>query len=134
MLRTTLFAALLLAGSAAAATDCTTAPDQASMNACAVKAYETADAALIKDVNTIVALLKDDAGAAKQFYDSQTAWARYRDAHCTFASSGVAGGSIQPMIDAMCREALTLERSKTIAPFLKCEEGDMSCPVPAPAP
>ncbi|BCW87443.1 hypothetical protein sos41_05720 [Alphaproteobacteria bacterium SO-S41] len=132
MLRSILLAAVLLAGSAAAATDCTTAPDQASMNACAVKAYETADAELTKSVATIVDRLKDDAAAAKQFYDSETAWARYRDAHCTFASSGVAGGSIQPFIDASCREALTLERSKTIAPFLNCEEGDLSCPVPAP--
>ena len=102
------------------------------MNACAVKAYETADAALTKEVATIVERLKDNPDAAKLFFDSETAWARYRDGHCTFASSGVAGGSIQPFVDATCREALTLERSKTIAPFLNCEEGDLSCPVPAP--
>jgi hypothetical protein len=35
------------------------------------------------------------------------------------------------MVAAMCADGLTQSRLKDFERYLKCEEGDMSCPVPA---
>jgi hypothetical protein len=35
------------------------------------------------------------------------------------------------MIELLCRDGLTQNRIKDFQGYLNCEEGDMSCPVPA---
>ena len=60
----------------------------------------------------------------------QRAWIAFRDAECKFASSGVEGGSVQPMIHSGCLQGLTDARVTQLGSYLKCEEGDLSCPVP----
>jgi uncharacterized protein YecT (DUF1311 family) len=123
---------LTLTGSAAMANDnCAKASDQATMNECADKAFKAADADLNKLYKEIRNRLKDDADTAKLLVSAQKAWIAYRDAECVFTSAASAGGSIYPMIVSQCRDGITRKRIKDFKGYLSCEEGDMSCPVPA---
>jgi len=120
-----------LAGSAFAADDCANAGDQATMNQCADKAYRVSDARLNDLYRQIRTRLKDDKDTTRMLVSAQKAWIAYRDAECNFASSGVAQGSMYPMILAGCLDGLTQNRVASFKAYLDCEEGDPSCPVPA---
>ena len=131
MLKALIASAILLAAlPAAAQQDC---PDdsQAGLNQCAGDAYKKADAALNAAYKQVMARLKDSEAAAKSLVAAQRAWIAYRDAECDFMSSGVEGGSARPMIVAQCLEQLTTRRADDLKALLNCEEGDLSCPVPA---
>lgn len=129
-LATLMLAAPLLAG-VARADDCANAQDQATMNACAGKDFDKADKALNDAYKQINARLKDDAATKKLLVDAQKSWVAFRDSECTFQSSASAAGSIYPMLVAGCRTGLTNDRVKQLKAYLDCQEGDMSCPVPA---
>ncbi|MDR7221586.1 lysozyme inhibitor LprI family protein [Aminobacter aminovorans] len=103
---------------------------QMGMNICGAADYAASDAKLNAAYGDIMKRLSDNAGARKMLQDSQRAWIGFRDAECKFASSGVEGGSIQPMIHSGCLQGLTDARLAQLGTYLKCEEGDLSCPVP----
>ncbi|KQZ13404.1 MULTISPECIES: lysozyme inhibitor LprI family protein [unclassified Mesorhizobium] len=135
-MRTLLFALpalalMALSSTAARAEDCTEAPDQMSANECADKAYQASDAELNKLYKQIEGRLKDDADTRKLLVTAQKAWIGFRDAECDFSSSGVAEGSAYPATVSMCLDGITQGRIDTFRGYLDCEEGDMSCPVPA---
>lgn len=113
-----------------AAVDCANASDQATMNQCAGQEYKAADKELNAVYQQITARLKDNADARKLLVSAQRAWVGFRDAECEFSTSGVAGGSVYPLIYSNCMTGVTQSRVKTLKQYLKCEEGDMSCPVP----
>ena len=117
--------------SAARADECADADDQATMNECADKAYKASDAELNKLYKEIKGRLKDDADTAKLLVSAQKAWIAFRDAECSFSSSGSAEGSVYPMVVSQCRDGLTQNRVKDFKNYLSCEEGDLSCPVPS---
>lgn len=119
-----------IAGAAAADEDCGNFNTQSEMNDCAAKNYRAADAALGSIYKKVVARLKDDPDGLKLLKDAERAWIAFRDAECSFASSGVEGGSIQPMIEAECFQAQTEARTAMLKTYLACEEGDLSCPLP----
>jgi uncharacterized protein YecT (DUF1311 family) len=121
---------LIFVDPAAAVDKCADAQDQATMNQCADKAYKASDAKLNKVYKQITGRLKDDHDTAKLLVTAQKAWIAFRDAECGFASAGVAGGRIQPMVRAQCLDGVTQDRIKSLNTYLNCEEGDMSCPVP----
>ena len=123
-------ALMALSTTAARAEDCTEAPDQASTDECADKAYQASDAELNKLYKQIEGRLKDDADTRKLLVSAQKAWIGFRDAECEFSSSGVAEGSAYPATVSMCLDGLTQSRIDTFRGYLDCEEGDMSCPVP----
>jgi len=125
-------ALLFLSLPPARAADCSDAPNQAAMNACADKAYEKTDDELNGLYKKIRQRLAADAETTKLFVAAQRAWVPFRDAECAFAASGVSGGSIYPTIYAECLERLTKARIADFNAYLACEEGDLSCPVPAP--
>ncbi|MDR6287747.1 uncharacterized protein YecT (DUF1311 family) [Inquilinus ginsengisoli] len=131
MLRTLIITVGLLAALPAAAQDC---PDetQSGMNKCAADAYKQADAALNATYKQIIERLKDDADTTKSLVAAQRAWIAYRDAECDFITSGAAGGTVRRMLQTMCLEQVTSRRVDELKPLLECEEGDLSCPVPAP--
>jgi uncharacterized protein YecT (DUF1311 family) len=137
MRRWSLLGFLMLGGAAmglcssAWADDCTNAQDQATMNQCADRAYRKQDAELNALYQQIKARLKDNADADKLLVAAQKAWIGFRDANCRFSASGVSGGSAYPMIYAACLADMTKARIKDFQANLKCEEGDLSCPVPA---
>ena len=104
---------------------------QNGLNVCANAAYRKADAALNAAYKEIIGRLKGDPATTKLLTTAQKAWIAYRDAECDFSSSANAGGSIYPMVRAICLEAQTNERTRELGAFLKCGDGDTGCPVPA---
>lgn len=134
-MRALLFSAVLLAcaqPAAVLASDaCDDPQDQITLNECANEAFTAADARLNADYREIRARLGDDPDGRNLFTDAQRAWIAFRDAECSFRASGVEGGSIYPMIYSDCVAALTTARIADFGTFLSCEEGDLSCPVPA---
>ncbi len=124
-------AALLLASGVQAQTlKCDQASTQTDMSLCADQAYRKSDAALNAAYKDVMARLKGDKDTATKLQAAQKAWLFFRDAECAFSSGGVAGGSAYPMVLSQCLDKLTQARTKDLAAYLKCEEGDMNCPVP----
>ncbi len=123
--------ALLAAGTARAAEDCANASDQTTMDVCASEGFKKSDKQLNDLYKQVTARLKDDAATTKLLVTAQKAWVSFRDAECTFSSSAVAEGSAYPMIHSLCLDGLTQSRVKDLQTYLSCEEGDLSCPVPA---
>lgn len=123
---------LAMLGNPAAAQECNPADEsQAGMNICAAAGFKAEDARLNKTYREIVRRLADDAAGKKLLVTTQRDWIAFRDAECAFATASSAGGSIHPMLVSDCLADLTKARTAQLAGYLDCEEGDMSCPVPA---
>jgi len=132
MRRLVLIAAMTLAGaSAAPAMDCDNAPDQSTMNVCADMALKATDKRLNMVYRAITRRLADDPDATRLLVTTQRAWIAFRDAECSFRSSGVSGGSAYPMVYSTCLDGMTRTRLDELKAMLACQGGDMSCPVPA---
>ena len=132
--KATIFAAtlsIIVSAPATKADDCANATGgQAGLDDCYDKAFKKSDAELNKLYKQIEARIKDDAATTKLLVTAQKAWVAFRDGECNFQSAGASGGSIGPMIYSMCLDGLTQSRIKDFQGYLKCEEGDTSCPVP----
>lgn len=103
---------------------------QSDLNQCYGKAYKESDTQLNALYKQITTRLKDDATTTKLLVTAQKAWVGFRDAECNFSTSRSADGSVYPMVQAICLDGLTTKRIEDLKSYLKCEEGDMSCPVP----
>jgi len=114
----------------AQADDCANAVTQGEMNQCAAQQYKAADKELNDLYKQITARLKDDPKAKQLLVKAQRAWIDFRDAECEFSASGVEGGSVYPLIHSDCITAQTKARVEAFKTYLKCKEGDLSCPVP----
>lgn len=119
----------LLAATGVQADDCANAADQSTLNECAARQYKQADAQLNTLYQQINGHLKDNPQGKKSLLMAQRAWLAFRDAECTFAASGVEGGSVYPLIHNQCLADLTQKRVETFKGYLDCQEGDLSCPV-----
>jgi len=108
------------------------AKTQAALNECADASLKKSDKKLNGLYTQIEARLKDDANTKKLLVQAQRDWNKFRDAECNFQTAIAAGGSMMPMLIARCMDDLTQSRVKAFEGYLKCEEGDLSCPVPAP--
>lgn len=124
-------ALVLTAGAQAQVIKCDQASTQTDMSLCADQAYRKSDADLNAAYRDVMARLVDNKDATTRLQAAQKAWLFFRDAECAFSSAGVTGGSAYPMVLSMCLDKLTQARTKELRAYLKCEEGDMSCPVPA---
>ncbi len=107
-------------------------PDQSQpgLEQCAAADYAKADEALNRAFKKVQQRLKDDGAADALFIKAQKAWLVFRDAECGFDASAATGGSIYPMIHLLCLGKITAERAKRLQDYLRCEEGDLSCPLP----
>ncbi len=123
--------AAMVSASIARADDCASAMDQRTMDECADKPYKKSDAELNVLYKQIEQRLEENTDTTKLLVAAQRAWLTFRDAECKFSTSGVSGGSVYPMIYAGCADGLTRKRVDAFKTYLKCEEGDLSCPVPA---
>ncbi|MHA3738776.1 lysozyme inhibitor LprI family protein [Pseudomonas sp. Eth.TT006] len=113
-----------------AAVNCANANDQATMNQCAGQEFKAADKELNAVYQQITGRLKDNPDGKKLLVSAQRAWVGFRDAECKFSASGVEGGSVYPLIYSNCLTSVTKMRVEALKQYLKCQEGDMSCPVP----
>ncbi|WP_307329461.1 lysozyme inhibitor LprI family protein [Pseudomonas lini] len=120
----------LLFTTLAHALDCENAADQATMNQCAAQQHKAADKELNALYQQITARLKADPDSKKLMVGAQRAWVSFRDAECRFSASAVEGGSAYPLIYGNCVTDLTKARVETFKNYLKCQEGDLGCPVP----
>jgi uncharacterized protein YecT (DUF1311 family) len=125
-------AALLLAIGAARADDkidCKSQDlNQMQLDQCAGQDFEKADAKL----NVLYKQMfpKYDAANAALLKKSELPWIAYRDAECDFATNGTAGGTINPMMDTICRTNMTNARIKELDAQLHCAEGNIDCNAP----
>jgi len=85
---------------------------QMELNAEANGKYKKADAELNKVYKELVALLSPERKAL--LVKAQRAWITFRDTHCRFTDSSYEGGSMQPMIYAMCMQEITEQRVKQL--------------------
>lgn len=106
---------------------CGDRPTQADMNDCAGAAYRRADAALNDAYRRVTARA---ASVPRQLVAAQKAWLAYRDAECGFETALYEGGSVRPFLAAQCLEGMTRQRTSQFEAWLRCKEGDLSCPLP----
>jgi uncharacterized protein YecT (DUF1311 family) len=88
---------------------CADAQTQTDINICWGNEYKAADAQLNKTYQQLVALL--DAAERNQLKNVETAWIKYRDANCDFVADQYKGGSMRPMIYALCMADVTTNRT-----------------------
>lgn len=96
---------------------CEDAQTQADMNICWGNEYKKADAALNKTYQELAAML-DEAEKA-QLKTAETAWLKYRDTNCEFVADQYKGGSIRPMIAAICLADVTNNRTTELKSQIK---------------
>ena len=99
---------------------CEDAQTQADMNICWGNEYKSADARLNQVYRQFMARLDDEEKA--QLKTAQTAWLKYRDANCDFVGDQYKGGTIRPMIAAICLADVTTNRAKELASQMKDPE------------
>jgi len=88
---------------------CADAQSQAELNICWGNQYKAADAQLNRTYQQLAATLDEEEKA--QLKNAETAWIKYRDANCDFVADQYKGGSIRPMIHAMCLADVTTNRT-----------------------
>lgn len=107
--------------------DCKDPQTQSDMTICAGRDYQKADKSLNASYSKIRERLADDEPVRKALLEAQRAWIKFRDAECAFSTMGTEGGSIQPMLKAMCLTELTEQRIQQLDAHANCEEGDVTC-------
>lgn len=96
---------------------CEAAQTQADMNICWGNEYKKADAQLNKTYQELAALL--DVEDKTELKTAENAWIKYRDAHCGFVADQYRGGSMRPMIEAMCMADVTTNRTTELKNQIK---------------
>ena len=96
---------------------CADAQTQAEMNICWGKEYKAADATLNQVYGQLTRKL-DDADRT-QLKQVEAAWLKYRDANCEFVGDQYKGGSMRPMIVAMCLADTTRNRTTELRNQIK---------------
>ena len=91
---------------------CADAQSQTEMNICWGKEYKAADAQLNAAFREFVSKLNPEETA--QLKTAQLAWIKFRDANCEFVADQYKGGSIRPMIAAMCLADVTSTRAREL--------------------
>ena len=103
--------------------------NQSEMTNCSYQDFGDADAELNKiwpKVKTYAKRGDDSLGegeltGAGMLVKAQKSWLVYRDAQCEFEGFAARGGSLQPMLVAGCRAALTNERVKELKLLLEVD-------------
>ncbi len=118
----------------ARAEKCGDAPDMATMNECLAKPYRRADDQLNGLYQKLIERLKkagpDWADTQTALVAAQRAWIAFRDAECALVGSKT-DGSMNTAVTTSCLDGITSSRIKDFKGYLKCKEGDMSCPFPS---
>jgi uncharacterized protein YecT (DUF1311 family) len=121
MIRTLCLAALLLAGAPALLKAqekefCPEGRTQLDMTYCAGEELARADSLLNANYQALVRTLEPH--RVRALREAQRAWIRFRDAECAFQESEVRGGSMAPMVYALCEAELSEARAEEFARLL----------------
>lgn len=115
MIRTFCIAALLLAAPAVLGAQerefCPEGRTQADLTACAAEELARADTRLNERYQQLLRELAPEPNRVEALREAQRAWIRFRDAECDYEASAFEGGSMQPMVDALCVAQLTQDRA-----------------------
>ena len=132
MNRATLFGGALMSGLMASdapafaqddpQVDCANAQTQMEMTFCANEDYGVADTELNVAYKATMAAMKtkdkelgeiepDYVGAVEALKTAQRAWIAYRDGQCELAGFEARGGTMEPMLVALCLADLTRKRT-----------------------
>lgn len=106
--------------------DCENVMAQQDMTICAGRDYDAADAELNAVWKEARAAAKaEDAeyqedlkGAEKALLAEQRGWIAYRDGHCELAGFEARGGSMEPMLVAMCLAETTRLRTQELMRYI----------------
>lgn len=96
---------------------CAEAQSQAEMTICWGNQYKSADAKLNQVYRQFTAKLDDE--EKTQLKTAQTAWLKYRDTNCEFVADQYKGGTMRPMIAAICLADVTDSRTKELTAQMK---------------
>lgn len=106
------------------APECAEPMTQQAMNYCANLEWQEADAALnVQWQETADEMRRLDAavtpgdgrpGYFEQLLAAQRAWLSYRDGHCVSVGYHARGGSMEPLLVATCKTALTRTRTEEL--------------------
>jgi uncharacterized protein YecT (DUF1311 family) len=123
-------AAISLASNAALGADvsCKNPKTQPELSACAGKDAQAADAELNRVYGQLIA--KYDEPNRNALVLAERAWIVYRDAECGYETALSVGGTIHPMMVALCMTAKAKARTKELNDQLNCKEGDLDCNKP----
>lgn len=99
---------------------CAEAQTQTEMNICWGNEYKAADAQLNAAYREFTAKLNPEETA--QLKTAQLAWIKFRDANCEFVADAYKGGSIRPMIAAICLADVTRARTSELKAQMKERE------------
>lgn len=108
---------LTIAGQKQKPKPCEDAQSQAEMNICWGNEYKKADAALNKAYQQLAGMLDEE--QKTQLKTVENAWLKYRDTNCEFVADQYKGGSIRPMIAAICLADVTNNRTTEIKNQIK---------------
>ena len=128
MIRILRLAALLLAcipATLAAQDDhpsCDEARTQADMTMCAAMAYARADTALNQTYRQVLDGI--DSARKETLREAQRAWIRMRDADCELENAEFEGGSIHPMLFALCQAHATRLRTGQLRQLVASDAED----------
>ena len=99
---------------------CANAQSQGEMNVCWGNEYKKADVVLNQVYRQL--LTKLDETEKAQLKEAQTAWLKYRDANCDFVADQYKGGTMRPMIHAICLTDVTNNRTAELKTQIKDRE------------
>ena len=99
---------------------CADEQSQAAMNICWGKEYKATDAQLNAVYREFTSKLSLEETA--QLKAAQLAWLKFRDANCEFVADQFKGGSMRPMIAAMCLADVTNARTNELKAQMKERE------------
>jgi uncharacterized protein YecT (DUF1311 family) len=111
----------------AAEPDCAKADTQAALDLCAAKDLKNADRELAR-IRKQLAKEITEATTRAALDEAQKTWEDYRDAECKFESSGVAGGTAEQMVIALCQTQRAQTRIRVLKRILDCKPDDLTCP------
>ena len=96
---------------------CADAQSQAEMTICWGNQYKAADAKLNQVYRQFTAKLDDE--EKTQLKSAQTAWLKYRDTNCEFVADQYKGGTMRPMMAAICLADVTDNRTRELTAQMK---------------
>jgi uncharacterized protein YecT (DUF1311 family) len=96
---------------------CAEAQTQADMTICWGNQYKAADATLNQVYRQLMGKLDDE--EKNQLKAVESAWLKYRDANCEFVGDQYKGGTMRPMIEAICLADVTKNRTTELRNQIK---------------
>ena len=112
--------------------DCAAKSAQSEMNDCLRREWKRADDELNRTYSALVTKLRIDPKALEFLRASESAWIKYRDADCDFATYAASHGTFHGTAVSWCLISITKDRTKELDSQLHCNEGDLSCITPLP--